>query len=42
MFVQWLTSPTKGQKIVAEFGKDRFGAALFSPDSREWRAQTAK
>jgi len=42
LFVQWLTSPTKGQKIVSEFGKDRFGAALFFPDSREWRAQTAK
>jgi len=39
LFVRWLTSPTKGQKIVAEFGKDRFGAALFFPDSREWREQ---
>jgi tungstate transport system substrate-binding protein len=36
LFVSWLTSPSKGQKIVAEFGKDRFGAALFFPDSREW------
>ncbi len=39
LFVHWLTSPTKGQKIVSEFGKDRFGAALFFPDSREWHAQ---
>jgi len=42
LFVKWLTSPTKGQKIVSEFGKDRFGAALFFPDSPEWRAQTDK
>ncbi|MDD5286853.1 MAG: substrate-binding domain-containing protein [Desulfuromonadaceae bacterium] len=36
LFVRWLNSPAKGQKIVAEFGKDRFGAALFFPDSKEW------
>ncbi|MBL0225313.1 MAG: substrate-binding domain-containing protein [Geobacteraceae bacterium] len=39
LFVRWLSSPAKGQKIVAEFGKDRFGAALFFPDSREWNKQ---
>lgn len=38
-FVRWLTSPDKGQRIVLEFGKDRYGAPLFFPDSREWRAQ---
>lgn len=42
LFIAWLTSPTKGQKIVARFGVERFGAPLFFPDSREWRAQTAK
>lgn len=36
LFVSWLTSPTKGQKIVSEFGKERFGAPLFFPDSKEW------
>ena len=36
LFVRWLTSPAKGQKIVSEFGTERFGAALFFPDSREW------
>ena len=41
-FVHWLTSPAKGQKIVAEFGKDRFGSALFFPDSREWHAKDTK
>ncbi|HIJ86348.1 MAG TPA: solute-binding protein [Desulfuromonadales bacterium] len=39
LFTRWLTSPAKGQKIVAEFGKERFGAALFFPDSREWHLQ---
>jgi tungstate transport system substrate-binding protein len=42
LFVKWLCDPAKGQKIVAEFGKDRFGAALFFPDSREWKAQAVK
>jgi tungstate transport system substrate-binding protein len=42
LFAKWLTDPAKGQKIVAEFGKDRFGAALFFPDSREWKAQAVK
>ncbi|MDD2900392.1 MAG: substrate-binding domain-containing protein [Desulfuromonadaceae bacterium] len=35
-FVDWLVSPVKGQKIIAEFGKDKFGAALFFPDSKAW------
>jgi tungstate transport system substrate-binding protein len=39
LFVRWLTAPAKGQKIIAEFGKDRFGAALFFPDSKEWNQQ---
>lgn len=41
-FVSWLTSPAKGQKLVAEFGKERFGAALFFPDSREWKKHLIK
>jgi tungstate transport system substrate-binding protein len=40
MFVRWLSSPSKGQKIVAEFGKERFGALLFFPDSKEWKQHT--
>jgi tungstate transport system substrate-binding protein len=35
-FVDWLVSPVKGQKVIAEFGKERFGAALFFPDSKAW------
>ena len=36
-FVNWLTSPEKGQKIIADFGKDKYGAPLFFANSREWR-----
>jgi tungstate transport system substrate-binding protein len=35
-FVAWLTSPDKGQKIIRDFGKDKYGAPLFFPNSREW------
>jgi tungstate transport system substrate-binding protein len=41
-FVKWLSNPDKGQKIVAEFGKETFGQPLFFPDSKEWRARAAK
>jgi tungstate transport system substrate-binding protein len=36
-FVKWLASPEKGQKIIAEFGKDKYGAPLFFANSKEWR-----
>ncbi|HID64558.1 MAG TPA: LysM peptidoglycan-binding domain-containing protein [Anaerolineae bacterium] len=36
-FINWFTSvPT--QKMIGEFGKDRFGQPLFVPDSEAWRA----
>lgn len=36
-FINWFTSvPT--QKMIGEFGKDKFGQPLFTPDSKEWRA----
>ncbi|MEN6320805.1 MAG: substrate-binding domain-containing protein [Syntrophaceae bacterium] len=35
-FVAWLTSPEKGQKIIRDFGKEKYGAPLFFPNSREW------
>ena len=41
-FVGWLTSPAKGQKIIAGFGVERFGGSLFFPDSREWHGQKTK
>lgn len=36
-FVRWLTAPEKGQRIIAEFGKDKFGSPLFFPNSLLWR-----
>jgi tungstate transport system substrate-binding protein len=36
-FVKWLTSPDKGQKIIRDFGKDKYGSPLFFPNSKEWR-----
>jgi tungstate transport system substrate-binding protein len=37
VFVKWLTSPDKGQKIIRDFGKDKYGSPLFFPNSKEWR-----
>jgi tungstate transport system substrate-binding protein len=36
-FVRWLTSPKKGQLIIRDFGKDKYGSPLFFPNSAEWR-----
>jgi ABC-type tungstate transport system permease subunit len=35
IFVAWLTSPEKGQTIIRDFGKDKYGLSLFFPNSRE-------
>ena len=35
-FVAWLTSPQKGQLIIRDFGKDKYGSPLFFPNSEEW------
>ncbi len=42
MFVKWLTDPAKGQKIIANFGKDKYGAPLFFANSKEWQAVNKK
>jgi tungstate transport system substrate-binding protein len=36
-FANWLASPEKGQKIIAEFGRDKYGSPLFFANSKEWR-----
>jgi tungstate transport system substrate-binding protein len=41
-FVKWLTSPAKGQKIIEEFGKEKYGTPLFFPDSVDWRTARSK
>ena len=37
-FVKWLTDPGKGQNIISDFGKEKYGAPLFFANSREWQA----
>jgi tungstate transport system substrate-binding protein len=36
-FIQWLTAPDKGQKIIENFGKDTYGMPLFFPESIQWK-----
>jgi tungstate transport system substrate-binding protein len=38
LFVKWLTSPEKGQLLIRDFGKEKYGSPLFFPNSREWRS----
>jgi tungstate transport system substrate-binding protein len=40
-FVRWLTAADKGQKVIERFGVEKYGAPLFFPDSREWKAARA-
>jgi tungstate transport system substrate-binding protein len=37
-FVNWLTAPCKGQKIIATYGQDTYGQPLFIPESAAWKA----
>ena len=41
-FVKWLTSPEKGQLLIRDFGKDKYGAVLFFPNSIEWQKSNKK
>jgi tungstate transport system substrate-binding protein len=41
-FVKWLTSPKKGQLIIRDFGKDKYGSPLFFPNSVEWQQAQKK
>jgi len=36
-FVKWLTNPEKGQRIIRDFGKDKYGSPLFFPNSEAWQ-----
>jgi tungstate transport system substrate-binding protein len=42
VFVKWLTSPEKGQRIIRDFGKEKYGTSLFFPNSKEWRSLQGK
>ena len=37
IFAKWLTAPEKGQLIIRDFGKEKYGAPMFFPNSKEWR-----
>lgn len=37
VFIEWLVSPDGGQKIIRDFGKNKFGSPLFFPNSKQWR-----
>lgn len=41
-FVKWLTSPKKGQLIIRDFGRDKYGSPLFFPNSVEWQKTQKK
>jgi tungstate transport system substrate-binding protein len=42
-FATWLTAPDKGQAIIRDFGREKFGAPLFFPNSDDWKkAQPGK
>jgi tungstate transport system substrate-binding protein len=41
-FVAWLTDPDKGQKLIATFGQDKFGAPLFTPEGRAPKTSNRK
>ncbi len=40
IYANWLTDPDKGQLIIRDFGKDRFGSPLFFPNSRQWQKRS--
>jgi tungstate transport system substrate-binding protein len=37
-FITWLTSLDHGQRVIQDFGLEKYGAPLFFPNSREWHA----
>jgi tungstate transport system substrate-binding protein len=36
-FAGWMTDAGKGQLVIRDFGKEKYGAPLFFPESEEWR-----
>jgi len=41
-FVNWLTDPQKGQVIIRDFGKEKYGAPMFFPNSEAWQKAQKK
>jgi tungstate transport system substrate-binding protein len=41
-FIAWMTAADKGQLVIRDFGKDKYGAPLFFPNSDAWRKSQGK
>jgi len=41
-YATWLTDPARGQLIIRDFGKDKYGSPLFFPNSKQWRGAAQK
>jgi tungstate transport system substrate-binding protein len=41
-FIGWMTAVDKGQLIISDFGKDKYGAPMFFPNSEAWRKSQGK
>ncbi len=41
-FIGWMTAADKGQLIIRDFGKDKYGAPMFFPNSEAWRKSRGK
>ena len=41
-FINWMTAADKGQIVIRDFGKDKYGAPMFFPNSEAWRKKMGK
>jgi tungstate transport system substrate-binding protein len=41
-FIGWMTATDKGQPIIRDFGKDKYGEPMFFPNSEAWRKSQGK
>ncbi len=41
-FVAWATDPGKGQMIIRDFGKEKYGAPMFFPNYDAWHKKAGK
>jgi len=41
-FIGWMTAADKGQRIIRDFGKDKYGEPMFFPNSEAWRRSQGK
>jgi len=41
-FIAWMTAVDKGQRLIRDFGKDKYGEPMFFPNSAAWRKSQGK